>query len=182
VSLATVEQMAAVCGPLADEAAAQQALDQATTLLQAVTGQHLEHVADDKVTLNGDGSRTLLLPELPVTAITAVTVEGVALDPSEYQWDANGLLRLDGCCSVFPRRLASVDVTYSHGYDPVPDDLALACAKLACRVMAGGGPGGASVDGVPITNERVGSYSVSYGQGLTYVEAAVANRYRVPDL
>jgi hypothetical protein len=182
VSLATVADMEAVCGPLADQVAAQAALDQATTVLQAATGQQLVYVADDRVLLNGDGSRTLLLPQLPVTAVSSVKVTGTVLLAEEYQWDGDGLLRLDSCCGVFPDRLQGVDVTYSHGYEPVPDDLALACAAMACRLMAGGGPGGATADGVPITSERVGSYAVSYGQGLTFTEAAVVSRYRVPAL
>ena len=181
-ALATLDQLEAVCGPQADEAAALAALDQATTALQAATNQWLLPVAGDRVILDPEGADTLLLPELPVTAVGAVVVEGVALSPAEYEWSGSGILRMVGaygCGPNFPRRLASVDVTYDHGYEPTPADLSLACAHMACRILSGGSSSGPMVDGVPITAERVGSYSVSYAQGLSYAESVVVDRYRV---
>jgi hypothetical protein len=179
VSLATLDELEDVCGPQADPVAAQQALDEATTKLQMATGQQLVQVVDDKVTLDPEGADTLLLPELPVSALGPLVVEGVTLLEDEYEWSSTGILRLTsycGCGPHFPKRLASVDVTYTHGYDPVPRDLALACATMACRALSGGGP---TVDGVPVTAERIGSWSVSYATGLTDAEQAVINRYWV---
>lgn len=179
MSLATPETLAAVCGAQADAAAAQAALDQATVVIQAATNQTLVWVEGDRVLLDGGGADTLLLPELPVAGVTSLRVEGVPLDEDDFDWSPSGILRLRGWCRHFPRRSQSVDVTYDHGFDPVPADLVLACAKIACRILVGGDATGATLDGVPITNERVGSYSVSYNHGYTQGEAQVLARYTV---
>lgn len=174
-----MDDLAAICGPQPDAAVAQAALDQATTAIQMATGQTLLATESTRLLLDGEGADTLLLPELPVTDVSVVRVEGIELDEDDYEWSSTGLLRLRGWCRHFPRRMQSVDVTYSHGFDPVPADLVLATAKIACRILAGGEVTGATLDGVPITHERVGSYSVSYNQGLTQTETAVVERYRV---
>jgi hypothetical protein len=178
VSLATLDDLEQLCGPQDDAAAAQSALDQATTAIQMATGQTLIAM-ESRVLLDGEGADTLLLPELPVTDVATVRVEGIELDEYDFEWSATGILRLTGWCRHFPRRMQSVDVTYSHGFDPIPADLVLATAKIACRILAGGEVTGATIDGVPITHERVGAYSVSYNQGLSATESAVVDRYRV---
>jgi hypothetical protein len=172
-TIASLDDLTAVCGPISDEAKAQTALEEATAILQSLTGQQLVPVDDDRVLLNGDGASVLLLPELPVRAIDAVKVEGVALDPDDYEWATDGRLRLTGVCAVFPDRYQSVDVTYDHGFEPMPDDLRLTAARLACRITKGEGAERA------ITWENVGAYSVRYATGLTASESAVIARYRV---
>jgi len=178
VSLATVDEMAQVCGPQDDAAAAQVWLDQSTAILQALTGQQLLPVTDERVLLDSPGGNVLLLPEVPVTAVTSVKVEGVEYQPDEYEWSTDGMLRLVGTCATWPAGYQKVEVVNSHGYEPIPADLALACASLACRLSrtsGGEAPTGA------VTFEAVGAYQVRYSEGgLSSIESAVIDRYRVP--
>ncbi|MDZ7732206.1 MAG: hypothetical protein U5R31_03060 [Acidimicrobiia bacterium] len=103
----------------ADEPKVTQLLEDASSLVRKVARLHISEVSDDEIEVDGDGSRRLLLPEIPVTAVSAVSVEGEALDADDYRWWAwGGLDRRDGdCWPVGPR---TVTVTYTHGESPVP--------------------------------------------------------------
>jgi len=181
VSLADLDDFAAVCGVPDDPVAAQAWLDQATTLLQSLTGQTLLPVTDDAVLLDGDGTNVIVLPEVPVTAVASVEAEGVPLSTDEYEWSSDGLLRITGGpCVVWPNRYQALKVVYSHGFNPMPNDLALACAGIACRLSTGAKN---LASGGEVTFEAVGAYQVRYATptpGLTGVEAAIVDRYRVP--
>lgn len=99
-------------------------------------GQAVSLVAGDVATLDGDGSRLLLLPQYPVTAVTSVEVDGEDAT-ADVQWSEHGLLRRE---VAFPDVFRSVVVVYSHGYDPVPDDVVdavLDMAEAAWRLPAG---------------------------------------------
>jgi len=178
VSLATVDQMAEVCPTQAADPNAQVWLDQATALLQALTGQQLLPATDERVLLDSPGGNVLLLPEVPVTDVAQVRVKGVDYTGGEYEWSTDGMVRVVGACASWPRGYQAVEVTYSHGFDPIPADLALAAATLACRLArtsGGDAPTGA------VTFEAVGAYQVRYSEaGLSSIESAVIGRYRVP--
>lgn len=187
MALASLDQLEAVCGPPDDPEAAERALGQATTIIQSFTGQWLLPVDGATVTVDTNGSWLLLLPELPVRAVHEVTVAGKAFDSADYEWSANGKLRLRscscgghgvcGCWPPFPDAYQTVTVTYDHGFDPVPDDLALAAAQMACRILHGGVAAATAAD---VTSETIGSYSVRYGTpGLTASEEFVLGRYRL---
>lgn len=179
MSLADLDTFAAVCGVPADPDQAQVWLDQATVIIQSLTGQTLFAVSDSRVILDGDGTSTLLLPEVPVTDVARVAVDGVELTPDEYEWSSDGLLRLTYPCALFPNRYQGVDVTYSHGFDPIPADLQLTCAAMACRLSRS--DGGLDAGG-EVTFEAVGAYQVRYATataGLTAIESSVIDRYRV---
>ncbi|MEU0245175.1 hypothetical protein ABZ192_12720 [Streptomyces sp. NPDC006235] len=113
------------------------------------------------VELEGRGGR-LLLPGQPVTAVSAVAVDGVAV--SDYKLRSGALTRPCG----FPVG-SEVDVTYTHGLPEVPADI----VDLVCR-MAGQAlvkfresPETALAD-KPKIQERIGDYSVTYGYSVTY--------------
>lgn len=179
--LATVQDLETRLGsqvPDAQQAAA--TLADLSALVRAYTGQHLTAVTDDAVTLDGEGSAVLLLPEVPVTAVSSVTVDGETLDADGYTWSVNGVLRRIG--GVWAAKHRSVAVTYSHGYDTVPDDVVAVLMSAAKRRQTGPGDG--------VTREQIGSYAVSYGDtdagsrttgagGVLLVsEQQVLNRYR----
>lgn len=106
----------------------------ASAAFRSATRQHISRVAGDVVALDGDGSSVLLLPQVPVTAVTSVVVDdgstSTTLAAADYQWFGNGVLRRSG---KWPARPRSVTVTYDHGYDPIPDDVQEAVAKRAAR-------------------------------------------------
>lgn len=125
-------------------------------------GQAIGFVADDVVILDGDGSRLLLLPQYPVTAVTSVLVDGADVT-AEVTWSELGLIRR---ADPFPGTYRSVQVTYSHGYDPVPDDVVdavLDLAEAASRMPAG------------VTSMQLGA--ASWRRGATGAVVAAAARY-----
>lgn len=102
----------------ADENSVTQLLADASSLVREVAHLQIDQ-ATSTVTVDGDGTRRVFLPEIPVTAVSALSVEGVALDPSTYRWwEWGGLDRRDG---VWPCEPRAISITYTHGWAPVPD-------------------------------------------------------------
>lgn len=115
------------------------------------TRQHISRVVDDTVTLDPEGSTVLLLPELPVTAVTSLTINGVAVDVAGL-WSEKGIIRRS---AAFPRTFRSVQVTYTHGYDPIPEDVAEAVVDYVITrgLSTPGTPGGQVTTG-PFTVQQ----------------------------
>lgn len=107
------------------------------------------------------------LPQRPVTAVTSVTVDGVAVE-----WELSGsVLTVDS--------LETVTVAYSHGFAELPDELAELVCQVASRLNA---PNESLAGGVQ--TESAGSFSVGYGwdawkaqAGLTQGEKDALGRY-----
>jgi hypothetical protein len=130
--------------------AADLALELATAAIQAEAGQQLT-LASETITVAPVGA-VVLLPELPVQAVTAVVVAGVTLDPDDYSVSTLGILRrTDGAAWTDP-----VTVTYTHGFAAIPEDLRAVCVQAAARVLRN--PGG-------VQAETIGQYSVTYARG-----------------
>ena len=152
-----------------DDERLEAACAQATAVIQAITGQTLCYVEDDEVCLDGSGSCVMLLPEVPVTDVSSVVVDGVEMT-SGWGWSAAGLL--EHRSANWPRKYRSVCVTYSHGYDPIPADLVAIATSIAGRfydpdLMAG------------IQSESIGGYSYSKKSGLAEDEHLVLQGYRL---
>jgi hypothetical protein len=179
-SFATVEDLegflAITYNEAEESAQAQAMLDQATADMVEHMGRDVTVVSNDVVTLDGVGDQ-LLLPVWPVTAVSAVTVDGVALSlPGDIQWYSDGrLLRLSGGLPQswgFKRQ--SVVVTYSHG-EAVPAGLKGVCMARAARLMD---------NPTSVANESAGTVSVNYGlpPGEIFTEEEKALMGRVPTL
>jgi hypothetical protein len=121
-----------------DEATRQQtALAQATDLIRgALGGQRITLVTDDVVVLPGPGRRLLQLPQKPIVSVTSVAIGSATFtEGTDYEVDAelNALARLG---YSWPRG-GVVRVTYTHGYDTVPEELARLCGRIADRILDG---------------------------------------------
>jgi hypothetical protein len=134
----------------AQAAPAQQALDLAVSLVQNEAQQQIAQALGDVVTLSPTGprplwptdplsptqptSRSLFLPEYPVTNVTNVVWQGTAMAAGTFYWDATGeLSRLDGgSWGNIPR---SVVVTYDHGYATCPPALKAVVLQVAARIL-----------------------------------------------
>jgi hypothetical protein len=85
-------------------------------------------------TLNGNGKTALCFLHYPVTAVTSVTIDGVAIPAravpggSGYYFDSD-FLYLDGYCFT-QKSNQNVVLVYTAGFASVPLDLALATNKL----------------------------------------------------
>lgn len=123
------------------------------------------------------------LPQHPVVSITSVTqyVGGAALS---YTWDGLNTLDLSGGLNAWEINGSYHtvgEVTYVHGYDPVPDDIIAVVSQMVGRAF-----GLPSYD-AGVTQESLGAYSVSYGiaaasgaVGFLPDERRIVHRYRRP--
>ena len=129
--------------PTLDEARSELFLRLASGEARGYTGNLFDYVEDDVVRLNGTGTSVLLLPEAPVVDVSSI-VQAVGLaDELELElptaevagvveWDEDGVLeRIDG--GVFARRRRYYAVTYSHGFDVVPDEVKAVVLRIAAR-------------------------------------------------
>lgn len=123
----------------ADKDQADLLLAGATARIRALTGQWISEVVDDVFTTDAPLSQVLLLPERPVTAVSSVTVDGVAVTDwtlrgsrlrRPHPWAPHHHHLHHHVCPV-----AEVVVTYTHGYSPDSEGLDL--ARDACMALAG---------------------------------------------
>lgn len=126
------------------------ALELATATIQGWTRRRLERVVGDVVVLAGTRGRELQLPESPVVTVSAVTIDRVAIPATSYDLIDSTLHRDLGWSGPG----AAVQVTYTHGYDPIPVDIWAVTLQLAARNMT---------SPLGVRQESIGSYSVSYG-------------------
>lgn len=164
------------------------ALEIASAAIQNRTGQTIERVDDDTIVLAGTDDWRLTLPQRPVVEATVATIDGVAPLAGSYQLIDDTLLRVGGwrgpsmASANWPDwsgyRLAVpsvIEVTYTHGFDQIPDDIRAVCLQMAVRVMQN--PAG-------VRQESIGTYSVSYGgdiggSAMSPAEEKMLGRYRL---
>ncbi|OBF77092.1 hypothetical protein [Mycolicibacterium fortuitum] len=94
------------------------------------------HIAPSVTVTNGRypaGERGLvMLPSLHVTDVASVAVDGHELDQHDYDWEP---------CGLITRRLPSwscdpyVTVTWTHGYEVCPADIAAVVFELASSAI-----------------------------------------------
>lgn len=170
VEIATEEQIAA----------ANRALTEATAAIRNYTRQYLELVEDEEITLDGHGGMRLFLPQLPVVSVSAVVEDDETLTANEdYKLGQYGILyRLGGY--RWPREVQIVAVTYSHGYDPLPDDIVAVATRAAARAYQSGLRASDDEGVLGVSSKSLGDYSVSFageqggGQGEGVMGASAA--------
>jgi hypothetical protein len=162
VALATVAELRNFAQiPELPEAASTLALDGISALVRAYTGRTFSATVDEVVRLDGSGSRSLLLPGLPVLEVASIveapgsSSEATLVDGVGFEWSADGIVRrIDG--GIFAGRLRHYAVTYSHGLeapeDPeteaeVPADVKLVVLRIAARAVIN--PEGLTQENVP---------------------------------
>lgn len=172
----------------AEQVQATALLETATEVIKAAAGQTFDVVANDTVTLDGNGQTILVLPEAPVTAVASVTVDGTLLvHGTDYLWSPNGMLHRTasgfwgtwhGTWGDLPQ---SIVVVYTHGYATIPADLQVLCVELAARGWA------TTLAAGVVRQETIGSFSRTYAAGeessglaLTDAELGLLAKYRRP--
>jgi len=144
-SLADLATLIQVPIATADEPAAQAAIDAASAAIRGYCGQVLTLVAADRVLVSPCWGR-VFLPELPVLAVSAVSLAGTALDAGAWSFDGRTgeLVRFDPNAvpppwpSAWDAGYRNVDVTYDHGWAVLPADLVDVAARVASRRYLGG--------------------------------------------
>jgi hypothetical protein len=124
------------------------ALEWASDAVESYCERRFAFVADDVVTVRPYPDRSALLPNPPITDVTLV--EGWMANPTSgasvmawvtltnWQWtdqgfiyDTTGLPGVDYQSPSWPAAPKSLRVTYSHGFDPIPDAVQSAVFKAA---------------------------------------------------
>lgn len=141
------------------------ALRSASARFRAAVRHPVALVTDDVITLDGNGAASLLLPAAPVTRVSRVLVRGQAV--VDYQWSASGMLRRE---AGWPDELGAVEVTYSHGYDPVPAEIAHAVLDTAEAAF------NSSDD---VASMTVGGQQVTFRQGVSQTWSTAVELYRL---
>jgi hypothetical protein len=124
-----------------DAAAADLALASASAVIRKWTRQTITRVVDDVVTLRVVDCDELVLPQRPVVSVSEVKVNALVLN----DWVLSGerLLRTGGWrylpgTSSYPDP-GLVQVTYTHGWDEIPDDVRGVCLDLAASTVSNPG-------------------------------------------
>jgi len=126
-------------------------------------------------TLDGTGTDSLLLPELPVNSAGTVTVNGGTV--TDYTLNSNGIL-FRGTAGVDPRPVwpmgrQNVRVVCDHGYEivDIPRQVKAVALMLAERI---------AVQGVAV-EEQLGTSRIKYGgpaMDLTDGELRILKKFR----
>ena len=141
---------------------AQRAIEEASAAIQNYCHQTLELVRDDALTLDCIGGTKVFLPELPVVEVAGVVEDGETLTVTDdYKLGQDGILhRIDDLWTV---GIQIIVVTYTHGYETIPDDIVAVCVRAASRAYQAG-LRAEEMEGVPgVAAKSLGDYSVSYG-------------------
>jgi hypothetical protein len=148
--LATPADLASLLQSDLDASTATLLVECATAVVQAITGQRIVQVTETTtLDLDGyDGGPYLVLPQRPVTAVTAVLIGATLVTDYSPQLSRNRLWRADGWRSTLVNyydQPSTVDVTNTHGYPAGHQKLQLARgAVLALARGAYANPSGAT--------------------------------------
>lgn len=179
--LLTTDELATYLQADVDSAAAALAIQLATGRVQAAAGQRLVAVTGDAFELDGSRDPYLKLPERPVNAVTAVTIDGLPVTDYTTYGRTGRLWRYCGwrgltitTASAIPP-LSKVAGIYDHGYQPGDQRLQLARAvalQLAGAAMSN--PSG--VEALAIDDYRE-SWGSAVGEVSTVDAAALRRAY-----
>lgn len=171
-SFITNEDLGAYLGrDLSEDAMAATAADAACAIVRGAAEQRFDIVDDEEVLVDGSGTDTLLLPELPVVDVTAVLEGDTELDPATYIVDRARGAVVHKTGAWRPGR-GNFTVTYSHGFEEVPADVIIVALTVAARIYEQG----------IVKQESVGGYSATFASddpvGLTRRERDIIAKYR----
>lgn len=135
-------------------------LDVASAAVREAAGCPISQ-ATSTLTLTGEADQWLTLPAPPVTAVAAVLLDGEPVTDWRLRngrlWRPGGWTAADGP--------SEVEVTQTHGLPTTPPDIVdLVCRIAAAALMAyRSDDDGAGLAAQDIRAERIGDYSVTYG-------------------
>lgn len=160
-----------------DPAAADLALASASAVIRSWTRQSITRVENDVVRLRVLSDDELVLPQRPVVSVHQVQVNSLVL----VDWVLSGerLLRTGGwrCLpgtTTYPNP-GLVTVTYTHGWDEIPDEVRAVCLDLAAMTLTN--PSG--LREVAIDDYRRVFASETFGSGtLSAAHMAMLAPYR----
>lgn len=120
-------------------------LQQASDLIRGEMDQHISLVEDDVLTRTGIRQGSFRLPERPVVEVSSITLNGETLDAGGYYVENNYLNRVGtgqntfGAFGGFGSPTDTLVITYTHGYEDVPDAVKAICLNIAARAWVNPG-------------------------------------------
>lgn len=154
-------------------------IEMADREIRRYTGQHFERAeTTDRLRIR---SNLVRLPQRPVHDVTSV--EDTAGSPVLFTWTVGDLLQVGAnvidsfAWEPWRNDLTYVDVTYDHGYDIIPADVARICAEIAASALSSPADGirQAQVDDVSIVRSNPGG-----AVRLTLEQREALSVYRTP--
>jgi hypothetical protein len=134
---------------------AAQLIEMVSAVIQALArGQEIELHEDDELLLDGGDDGVLFLPQLPVIEVSTISVGDADLTSEDFVWYPDGRLERVPDGAIWTKGRNNVAVTYSHGLDPVPDDIKLVCLQ-AIRELAKKSSSG-------VSSKTIGKFAVTY--------------------
>lgn len=135
---ATAAELAASMQTAVDPASADLALASASAVIRRWTRQSITRVVDDVATLRVVDCDELVLPQRPVESVAEVKVNALVLN--DWVLSGDRLLRTGGWhhlpgTSAYPDP-GLVQVTYTHGWDEIPDEVRAVCLDLAASTLS----------------------------------------------
>ena len=142
-----------------ETAVVQQYLDVASAVVRDAAGSPISQTTGT-VKLEGFAAQWLRLPGQPVSAVSAVSIDGTAV--TDYKLRSGALWRESGWKPT--SEPSEVSVTYTHGLATVPADIVDLVCRLAVQALVALRAGGAEAAAAarPVTSERIGDYAVTY--------------------
>lgn len=193
--LATSEDVEAVIQQAIDDpvqlARVNRLLEMASALVRREVGQQFDLVSGDTATLLVPRyENELWLAQVPVGAVSSITIDGVTLDPDAYQVHPSGRVAIfrwaaidgEGFDGIPIDRDAVVTVTYDHGFSRVPDEVAFVVADLVATQIT-------NPQGARQSSETIGQSTrsltfagdgISTGLALTAEHRRILSAYRGP--
>lgn len=103
------------------------------------------------------------IPSSPVISVSTVVIDGITIDPATYGLRYRRLYFFGRCLRPF----TPVTVTFTHGWDPLPEDLIKwTCILAAASKAAIDATGGLGLTaGVVQRSEMIDDYQVSWQSG-----------------
>lgn len=156
-------------------------LQDASATVRDYCGQTFTLVEDETIRLSVK-RRMVKLPQRPVVDVSAV--QDVNGNDVLFTWENGDRLEVAHNLDAWSFEqwaggIKWVDVTYTHGSDPVPDQIIAVVCSVALRAF------GREATDSGVTQETIGSYSYGYGStagagplGLLQDERRVLDRYR----
>lgn len=174
--IATPDDLASFLQQDLDASTANLLLNCATAVVQEAAGQRIVQVVNDPLTVMGTTDSWLALPQIPVTAVASVTLDGVTLtasaagvDAGAYRRHGSRLWRTNGW-QTYTGEPSTVVVTCTHGYQAGDYRLQLAVAHaLALCAPFYDNPSGAS-------SVKIDDYAATYAAMQAAMQAAPGGR------
>lgn len=145
-----------------DNSTADLLIEGSAQVIRSEVRQTLDLVTNDSVTIKAHDGITLRLPQVPVVSVASVTLAGVLLPGTDYEFDPDtGRLRwiwrkattvIPAVYRTWPEG-ADVVVVYTHGYAVIPADIKDLALELSQSVYTNPNQ---------VTSETLRDYSVTY--------------------